>query len=70
MPAESPFREEDLLARVEALRVERDDFRRTLEVTLAEAASYRPWSWGRFLLGACVLPGLVGMVVVCAVLTH
>ena len=56
MPPESPFREEDLQARVEALRLERDNLARSLAVMRAEAAGYGRWSWWRFLLGLSVLP--------------
>ena len=58
MSHREPFREGDLESRVDALRLERDNLARSLAVTLAQAksATSRPWSWWRFLLGACVLP--------------
>jgi hypothetical protein len=56
MHAESPFREDDLQARVDALRAERDDLARRLATVrrLVNAAGERHWSWGRFLFGLFV----------------
>ena len=64
MPKESPFREEDLQARVEALRAERDQLASALETALRESRRRGAWSWGRFLLGVALLPTAVLMSVV------
>jgi hypothetical protein len=51
---ESPFRGEDLEARVAALRAERDVLAKDLARTRAALRAYRPWSWLRFALGFVV----------------
>jgi hypothetical protein len=61
MQTDSPFRDEDLTARVQALRVERDRLARELEIALREAGRHGPWSWGRFLLGVALLPTAIAM---------
>jgi hypothetical protein len=58
MPTESPFREEDLSARVDALRVERDRLVLDLETAVRAGRRRAVWSWGRFLLGLAVLPSI------------
>jgi hypothetical protein len=64
MSSESPFREEDLQARVEALRVERDELARALEDALRQAGRNGTWSWWRFLMGALLLPTAIVMSIV------
>jgi hypothetical protein len=55
---------------VGALRLERDNLARSLAVTLAEskAATSRPWSWWRFLLGVCVVPAVALLIALAVVL--
>jgi hypothetical protein len=60
---ESPFREDDPVARLVALREKRDALRAELGRVEGEIARYRPWSWGRFLFGLVLLPGLVAVFV-------
>jgi hypothetical protein len=60
---ESPFREDDPVARFAALRDRRDALRAELAVVEGEIARYRPWSWSRFLFGLLLLPGLVAVFV-------
>jgi hypothetical protein len=57
----SPYRDEDLPARVEALRAERDYLSRAVAVTLAKAATHRTWSAWRFFVGLCVTPIVVAL---------
>jgi hypothetical protein len=62
-----PFRTADLEARVVALREERDRLAGELQEAQSElrillalkgrTAAEPPWSWGRFFLGFCILPG-------------
>jgi hypothetical protein len=63
-PSPAPFREEDLLARVEALREERYRLSRALAAARAAARARPPrpeWSWGVFVLGiACALALVFG----------
>jgi hypothetical protein len=61
MPSESPFREDDLQARVEALRAERDQLAQALEIAVKAGARRGPWSWWRFLMGMALLPAAVTM---------
>jgi len=68
MSTESPFREQDLLARLEALTAERDELSRARALATAREACARRsgWSWWRFLLGVAVLPAamvLLGVVI-------
>ena len=66
MSTESPFREQDLLARLEALTAERDELSRALATAREACARRSGWSWWRFLLGVAVLPAamvLLGVVV-------
>jgi hypothetical protein len=70
MPPESPFREEDLSLRVDALRIERDNLTNALAVTRTVLATCPTWSWSRFVLGFCVLPGVALLLVGLAVLFH
>jgi hypothetical protein len=58
MESSSPFREEDLQARVEALRAERDELERALAIAVREGRR-GAWSWSRFLLGVALLPRAV-----------
>ena len=62
--AESPFREDDPVARAAALRDKRDALRAELAQVEGEIARYRPWSWKRFLLGFVLLPGVVAVFVI------
>ena len=61
--AESPFREDDPVARLLALREKRDALRGELDRVAGEIARYRPWSWSRFVFALLVLPGLVALFV-------
>jgi hypothetical protein len=67
MLLDSPFREEDLQARVEALRAERDELARKLEATRGrvKAARRDSWSWWRFVAGFCIPPALMLLVLAC-----
>jgi hypothetical protein len=71
MSYREPFREGDLESRVDALRLERDNLARSLAVTLAQAkaATSRPWSWWRFLVGVCVLPAASVLLALAVVLS-
>jgi hypothetical protein len=61
--AESPFREDDPVARLLALREKRDALRAELERVRGEIARHRPWRWSRFLFGLVMLPGIVAVLV-------
>ena len=61
--AQSPFREEDLPGRVQALREERDALLGEIARVKAETATLTPWSWKKFFLGLLLLPVSVGIVV-------
>jgi hypothetical protein len=63
VPAQSPFREEDLPGRVQALRGERDALLEEIARVKAEIATLTPWSWKKFFLGLLLLPVSVGIVV-------
>jgi hypothetical protein len=54
----SPFRDEDLSARIEALKAERDQLRQRLYVARLAVADRRS-GWGSFFLGVMLLPGLL-----------
>jgi hypothetical protein len=71
MSHQEPFRDGGLEARVDALRLERDNLTRSLAVTLAQAkaATSRPWSWWRFFLGVCVLPAASLLIALAVVLS-
>jgi len=58
MNTESPFREEDRQARVDALRAERDGLARTLAAIREQVkeTDRQRWSWWSFALGFCVVP--------------
>jgi hypothetical protein len=62
-PTQSPFREDDLPARVQALREERDGLVKELAWVKGETSSLTPWSWKKFFLGVLLLPVSVGIVV-------
>lgn len=62
--ADSPFREDDLAARLASLREKRDALTAELARIEGEIASYRPWSWGRFFFGLLLLPGLMAVIIV------
>jgi hypothetical protein len=55
---------------VDALRLERDNLARSLAVTLAQAkaATSRPWSWWRFVLGIGVVPAVALLIALAVVL--
>lgn len=59
MPPESPFREEDLNARVEALRAERLALSRQLVEARRRLDARGGWRWGWFLLGVALFPALL-----------
>jgi hypothetical protein len=61
--AQSPFREEDLPARLLALREERNALLQEIARVKTETATLTPWSWKRFLFGLLLLPVSVGIVV-------
>jgi hypothetical protein len=63
MNAPSPFRDEDLPARIEALRRRADELRSQLARVQLETATLTPWSWKKFFLGLVLLPVSVGVVV-------
>jgi hypothetical protein len=63
MEAQSPFREDDIAARVQALRDERTELLRELARVRTETAALTPWSTRRFLFGLVLLPVSVGIVV-------
>jgi hypothetical protein len=56
MQSQGPFREEDVRARVNELRAERERLARQLATTLDEVRRSSSWSWGRFLLGLALMP--------------
>ena len=62
--AESPFREDDPVARFAALRDKREALRAELAHVESEIARYRPWSWKRFILGLVLLPGTIAVIVI------
>ncbi len=62
-PAQSPFREEDLPGRIQALRDEREALRGELARLKAETSALTPWSWKKFFLGLLLLPVSIGIVV-------
>jgi hypothetical protein len=65
MEAPSPFREEDLPARIEALRRQADELRSRLAQVQLETAGLTPWSWKKFFLGLVLLPvSVAGFVLV------
>ena len=62
-PTESPFREEDQQARVDALRGERDELSARLNAVRREL-SRRQWGRARaFLLGSAVFPAMIAVVI-------
>jgi hypothetical protein len=61
--AQSPFREDDLPARVQALREERDALLEEIARVKAQTSTLTPWSWKKFFLGMLLLPVSVGLVV-------
>ena len=58
----TPFRDDDLAARVDLLRAERDALRDRLTSLRADARAYRPWSHRRFLMGMIGPPLLIVVV--------
>lgn len=58
MSLEKPYREDDLQVRLGELRAEHHRLSRTIEVTLAKAATHATFSWWRFSVGVCVLPAI------------
>jgi len=60
---QSPFREDDLPARLQSLRDERNALAMEIARVKTEVSTLTPWSWKRFLLGALLLPVSVGIVV-------
>lgn len=67
MLLDSPFREEDLQARVDALRAERDELARRLAATRGRVREVRreSWSWWRFVFGFCIAPALMVLGLAC-----
>jgi hypothetical protein len=61
--AQSPFREDDLPASVQALREERDALLEEIARVKAQTSTLTPWSWKKFFLGMLLLPVSVGLVV-------
>jgi hypothetical protein len=60
-PIESPFREEDLQARVDALRAQRAELVWKLEEARAKPGARSTWSWGWFLLGVVFFPAMLAV---------
>jgi hypothetical protein len=65
--AKNPFREDDLPARVQALRDERSALAQELARVRSQTVALTPWSTKRFLFGLVLLPVSVGMVVLAVV---
>jgi hypothetical protein len=70
MPPEAPYRDEDLSARAESLRAERDYLSRAIAVTLAKAGTHRAWSVWRFWVGMCLPPLATALTIAWRVLRH
>ena len=66
-PAESPFREDDLPARIESLTLQREALLGQLAQVEGAIGSLRPWSWQRFALGLALLPVSFALVVLAIV---
>jgi len=54
---ESPFREDDAVARIQTLSDQRDALLAELRRLEGEIAKYRPWLWRRFFWGVFLTLG-------------
>jgi hypothetical protein len=60
---DSPFREEDLQARVDALRVERDELVAKVRIVRRALRRHRLRSFVSFLVGSAVFPAMIALVI-------
>ena len=67
MVSGGPFREEDALARVQALELRRQAIAAELEFVQQAIATLQPWSWRSFVFGVSLLPLALLLVVIALV---